>query len=1463
MRVKKFLAAVLVFGLVVGLLSFPRAAATVLTPPTINLAERFVDYDLHSSAPIRVIVQFAGEPWAVVKNNLQAQGITEMSALQEIHLRELAAQRDHIVAAMHNAGIAALVEHSYSTVYHGVAVTVPANQVTRLLQVSGVVDVHPDIELHAQGLQHSLPAIGAPQAWALPPGLDGAGILVAVLDTGADYMHPDLGGGMGPGFKVVGGWDFVDDDADPMEQKNMPGVDPATGRDWNTAHGTHVAATVVAVAPAANLYILRVLGRGGGGSSADVMAGIERAVRAGAHVANMSLGAALGHPESPWAVAVDNAVRAGVVFTVSAGNSGSLERTIGTYANTRLAIAVGWADTNPKPLVLPRGAARPFVGTMMTFSPPLVALGTGELEFVDVGLGNVAADFVNPDGTSRVVGRIALMQRGGATFAVKSRNARNAGAVGAIVWNNVPGGFGGTLGSIEPNDIPSLTLSQEDGAALRALPVGSRFISLSLGAHHLMSPSSSRGPTALLDIAPHVSAPGEAITAAYPFPGTDGSHVGGAFQKVPGAGNPWFGTISGTSMAAPHAAGAAALMLQANPAWTPATIRLALMNTAQDIKRVDGLSFRPIDQGAGMINIHRALTAGLRIDPGMLNFREVASGETRRILMVQSLVASNAVFRTRVEKFNPGHAYQLLLPSYVPVGAGASLGVPVALFVDPSLPASVPNTSDFGGFIIFENVANPLDYYRVPFQFFNRLPISQLRASPDAFSPNGDGVLDTVTISLVAGQPIHAVRFTAIADPVAGGAGAHLVIATVGPLSPGAHSFVWNGSVLPGWTLREGFNQVHAQWQVAPGGPWVGGFSATPVISPAFARLSVDNTPPEFQFVAPIINPTRPNSVLVRGNVNDFLIVNAMSAGGSIWVNDVLQELSSQNIPGLPGANLVQFQSQSLDVNLNETSIVRLRARDAAGNETRASFNLTGIALDSLPTHTAAETIIVTGRVVQGMALTINGAPIAIGPLGAFSADVPLQLGTNTLIFAASVPAWGSAMSPVVRVLEVARGQQAASLSPSATSIQVDGSVTVDIRVENVVDLYGADLVVTFDPNLVQVVDADPALAGVQIHSGTALESLGQVTDAQNTVDNGTGVIRLSRALLGVTAGFSGSGVLGRIEFRAVGAGMFVPAVTRLTAVSGQALPIDLSIGSATPVQITPAPTTLALRSTTVSGLFNTTYRQEIVVTAAAGIRAATLRIRFDPQLVQVVDADPMQAGVQIHKGSALESVGAVTYTVNSADNATGTISISSELAAGAATFAGSGVLGSIEFRVVGSGAAAPTIWEANLVSGAGVAAHFAVGATDAVIVGPGTVSGVVQLPGRQVLVAGESRPRYGGVVVTVAGIQATTNDAGEFVVSGVPVGTFPIVARVAGYLASVGQVTISSVNPNAVSNMLLLSGDINGDGRIDILDVVIVSQALGNAVGDPRFDARADVNADGKIDIIDLVATTRNIGRP
>ncbi|HKB80532.1 MAG TPA: S8 family serine peptidase [Thermoanaerobaculia bacterium] len=239
------------------------------------------------------------------------------------------------------------VRHQYTVTFFGASVDASPSQVTALQRLPYVRSVHPAHKVEA--LATAGPA--APTALISDAGTRvdslslptrGEGIRVAVIDTGIDYTHPALGGAFGPGHKVAGGWDFVNDDADPFD---------------DNGHGTHVSGIIAAdsdslqgVAPHATLYGFKVLDAGGSGSSDDVMAGIEAAADPNGDgdpsdhldVANLSLGG-LGGADDPQSLAVDGAVAAGVVVCVAAGNSGGFA-IISSPGSSPSAITVGAID---------------------------------------------------------------------------------------------------------------------------------------------------------------------------------------------------------------------------------------------------------------------------------------------------------------------------------------------------------------------------------------------------------------------------------------------------------------------------------------------------------------------------------------------------------------------------------------------------------------------------------------------------------------------------------------------------------------------------------------------------------------------------------------------------------------------------------------------------------------------------------------------------------------------------------------------------------------------------------------------------------------------------------------------------------------------------------------------------------------------------------------------------------------
>ncbi|WKL03547.1 S8 family serine peptidase [Paenibacillus amylolyticus] len=229
------------------------------------------------------------------------------------------------------------------------------------------------------------------------------------------------------------------------------------------------------------------------------------------------------------------------------------------------------------------------MGWSLSADPETVLTGKYELEFAALGK---PTDFEGKDFT----GKVALIQRGEIAFVEKIANAKAAGAVAVIVYNNIPGPIGVSLGD-NFELIPTLSMSKEDGDVIKAELDAGQAVEVSFSDFERsqtpgdeMNSSSSRGPAKVtLDIKPDIVAPGTSILSTIPAYGKDepDADYAQAYDRK-----------SGTSMATPHVAGLIALLIEKHPDWTPFDIKVALMNNS---KVLDTTKFDVFDQGAGRI----------------------------------------------------------------------------------------------------------------------------------------------------------------------------------------------------------------------------------------------------------------------------------------------------------------------------------------------------------------------------------------------------------------------------------------------------------------------------------------------------------------------------------------------------------------------------------------------------------------------------------------------------------------------------------------------------------------------------------------------------------------------------------------------------------------------------------------------------------------------------------------------
>jgi uncharacterized repeat protein (TIGR01451 family) len=555
---------------------------------------------------------------------------------------------------------------------NAIAVRIDGTQLAALRRLPGVKGIQPlALEYPAS---NSVPFIGAPQVWndslGLGQSLTGSGVTIGIIDTGIDYQHANFGGtgqladyqannrtiapdAFFPTAKVVGGTDFA---GDAYNGNNTPVPDPDP-MDCN-GHGTHVAGTAAGfgvqangstypgpygpstpfgalrigpgVAPAAKLYALRVFGCGGG-TDLTVQA-IEWAMDPNGDsdfsdhldVINMSLGSDFGGPSDTTSIAAENAARAGVIVVASAGNSGDTYFITGSPGTSGRTISVAAVADDGVP------------GALLQVNAPAAIAGGYTAAAADFGGGAPApsgqtasivqaldpADAGGPlttDGctaltnAAAIAGNIALIDRGTCGFQVKVANAQAAGAIGAIVVNNVAGdpnpfAMGPTAGQ-PAITIPAIMIALADGNTIKAqLGGGVNATLVAATAADTLASFSSRGPRlgSPTVLKPDIAAPGVDIISAQ----TGVTCTSGGCITASGSGylaDNQALTLSGTSMASPHIAGTMALLRQLHPDWTVEELKALAMNGAlHDITlgaNGSGFKYSPSRTGAGRVDV--------------------------------------------------------------------------------------------------------------------------------------------------------------------------------------------------------------------------------------------------------------------------------------------------------------------------------------------------------------------------------------------------------------------------------------------------------------------------------------------------------------------------------------------------------------------------------------------------------------------------------------------------------------------------------------------------------------------------------------------------------------------------------------------------------------------------------------------------------------------------------------------
>ena len=634
----------------------------------------------------RYIVMTAGDPLATYAGGVSGFGATKPNAGAKVDTRSANARgyakhlADGHATALAAVGAPAPGRHDYSVAFNGFSAALTGAQADAIAKAPGVVKVWKDEVRKADTIStpNFLGLSGAAGVWQKQFGgvsHAGEGVIIADLDTGIWAENPAFAPLSSPRTdqatinakwhgvcdagtvqpiactnKIIGARYYGADFGNTVIPEEFVGP-----RDYN-GHGSHTASTaagangVTAVinggvvgqasgmAPAARLAIYKVLWEtpdhtSGSGTTAGIVAAIDDAVSDGVDVINYSISGSSQYIVSPEELAFFGAARAGVFISASAGNSGDTvgAGSVAHNAPWEMTVAASTHDRgNTNTVTLGNGAVYHGVGVSPGIGPkPLIRSTDAVLAGADPAAARLCFSSATPGGNAldpaKVAGKIVICDRGTNARVDKSQAVKEAGGVGMILANTVSDAQ--SLNA-DFHIIPTSHVNKTDGSAIKAYAtsVGSG-ATATISARDTtpvrapaMAGFSSFGPALAGGgdlLKPDITAPGVDVVAAVAPPGNNGNH---------------FDAYSGTSMAAPHITGIAALVLQAHPSWSPMWVKSALMTTASPLDNKGlpiqrgGQDATPLDYGNGHVTPAKAFDPGLVYDNGVVDWARYGCG---------------------------------------------------------------------------------------------------------------------------------------------------------------------------------------------------------------------------------------------------------------------------------------------------------------------------------------------------------------------------------------------------------------------------------------------------------------------------------------------------------------------------------------------------------------------------------------------------------------------------------------------------------------------------------------------------------------------------------------------------------------------------------------------------------------------------------------------------------------------
>jgi minor extracellular serine protease Vpr len=557
----------------------------------------------------------------------------------------------------------------FTGLLNGVSIETPKDYVSRIRSLPEVLSIVPNRKYHFS-LNKSNDLMNAPLMWELVGGQEvaGQGIKIGIIDTGIDNTHPMFDDA---GFVVPEGFPLGDPNFTNKKiivarvfTKNGDTPEDSTPRDRN-GHGTHVASVaagdsntlsplglISGLAPQAQLGNYKVF-TGDFTTLEQIVAALEACVEDGMDVVNMSLGSEsyINTILDPEALAIRNAIKAGVVVVAAAGNSGVPEAigspgqipeviTVGSVTNAHDNTSI--SDINIAMMNVYSDGEQIVADEQVILGPdpnfftkPLL----GRFQIIDADAldgndyggdsdGLVCEDL--PAGSAQ--DKWVLVQRGICTFSDKIDRVQQAGGWGALIYNRAGAEEGPNEPvqgpSVDGTMIPSYFVSRHVGLIIKEVLAGTDVVEVefyTVPPHEdILTPFelsyfSSLGPSLDYVIKPEITAIGEGCYAATQ------NDLPGQFQfnsfTYTSFDLSGFGFSSGTSFSSPRIAGVAAIIKQANPSWKPKDVKSAIVTTAERKPSLAPLS--AMERGGGHVNAAGAMEVPVIVTPATLSYDNV------------------------------------------------------------------------------------------------------------------------------------------------------------------------------------------------------------------------------------------------------------------------------------------------------------------------------------------------------------------------------------------------------------------------------------------------------------------------------------------------------------------------------------------------------------------------------------------------------------------------------------------------------------------------------------------------------------------------------------------------------------------------------------------------------------------------------------------------------------------------